>query len=155
MFAPNNTPELQRQNQDLSDRIAEMERSQRERDEADQAEREAQSRRAYTESLHEAADWPEALDKQVQRCGVEIAEGFDDGTFREYAQAARFAGAQWPAIAERRQPEIDALLAQIDQIQSEIRAEVANVVQAHNPHRSWASTAEFIRAGDIANFLGW
>lgn len=155
MFATNNTRELQRQNQDLTDRIAEMERRQRERDEAAQAEREAQSKRAYTESLRTAYTWPEALEKQAQRCGVEVSEGFDDGTFLEYAQAARFAGEQWPAIAEKRQSELDALQAQIDVIQSEIRAKVADVVQAHCSHRSWASTAEFIRAGDIHNFLDW
>jgi phytoene dehydrogenase-like protein len=139
----------------------EREREERERLERQiEQEREEIRRRRLAEieaSYHYATSWPEAFDnrrylleRKRNRC-----EPGDEEFWQAYLDANNKAAELWPMVEAKYAEQISALLRQIQDLREKIRIEVADTLEASDPRREFAETAQQIREDDIRGFLEW
>ena len=114
--------------------------------------------------MRSADNWPEAFGKQAILFEREAATWVDvdiDGSplqdewFGLGAKACRRALEIWREIEAEKQPEIDALKAQIAAITDSIREAVAERIESENDTSAWRNVASALRANEYQAWLQW
>jgi hypothetical protein len=147
--------------QDELDQMREMEeqRIQRERRECVRRREEERQEREY--EMRTAVDWPDALYKHMALCQREINDGGDeeiDNFFANSLESAKVALEIWRDVSAEKQPEIDALEAQITAIIDSIRHQVADRLLTSDHRHEFAMLAQQmhdLQDSEVSSFLDW
>lgn len=145
-----------RQAEESAEQINRMYQEQRDAEERRRAERRGQ----YEENLRQASSWPEALRKQIVLMGREALEEKDYpeelGTyFTDTIAGCKRALEIWPEVELGRQSEIDALMAQVEQIKFEVRQAVGDIL--HSEDAKFRELADMLRdrEADPSSWMDW
>ena len=126
-------------------------------------ERDQERNAVYEEELRIANGWPEALQKQMTLYGREAihekdgASSDDPGEtfFTDGKGACERALELWHEIEASKQERIRQLRQALDNIQVEIRLEVATRLSDENPRPGWKGIAFMLAEGALNSFLWW
>lgn len=136
-----------------------QEHDERQRDQ-DRKQRKVARREEYEYSMRQADDWPDALGRQVHLCRREVVSiGADtppeEDYFEQIAQACERALVIWREVEASQEAAIEKLEEQIASIRENIRLEVADKLEAADPHREFSHVAAQLRNDELKSFLDW
>lgn len=158
---------------DLEYELDELRRRDEDRQERESREREQRDRERHEqmeERLRMADSWPDALHKQIQLFGREIAEEAKyvreygpvestdpdlDNFFVDGRNACQRALVIWGEVEKAKAEKRTELQRQMNALEDELRLEVADRLEAESDRLGWKNVAKSIREQTPDQFLYW
>jgi hypothetical protein len=156
----------------LEDQIDAYKRRDEEREDREYREREQRRQEReerWEAALHEADDWKESLEKQISLCGrelrIEVHDCEEYGGTPEPEETSYFAQIKkgcerglelWQEVEANKQPEIDRLLAQIEELKNQVRFDVAARLEKEHSSDGWNTVVSTLKSDEYpSDWLQW